>query len=106
MERQEYFGLRDGYVETLYGKRIPLPIDMGEKHCRNCAINYPVQGTAAEIFKRTLIETAKAGLLEFILLLVHDELDFDRRVQLPEGLESISPVKIPIEEDYDSDRWG
>lgn len=104
MKQQQIDGLRNGYVETLLGRKMMLPTEMGEKHCRNCAINYPIQGTAADTFKRTLIEIAKVGLEENLRLLVHDEFDFDREVQLPKGLESITAVTIPLDIDI-TERW-
>ncbi|HOV56636.1 MAG TPA: DNA polymerase I [Rhodanobacteraceae bacterium] len=76
---------RDGYVETLFGRRLYL----GDIRSRNAnlragaeraAINAPMQGTAADIIKRAMIavdawlgERADARML----LQVHDELVFE-----------------------------
>lgn len=105
MKQQQIDGLRNGYVETLMGRKMMLPTEMGEKHCRNCAINYPIQGTAADTFKRTLIEIAKARLEEYLRLLVHDEFDFDREVELPKGLESVTEITIPLDIEV-TERWS
>ncbi|WP_231880956.1 DNA polymerase I [Halothiobacillus diazotrophicus] len=85
MERMRQLARRQGYVETLFGRRLYLP----EIHSRNgqrrqyaerTAINAPMQGTAADIIKRAmirlhalLVETDKAALI----LQVHDELVFE-----------------------------
>ncbi len=76
----------EGYVETLFGFRRTLPnID---SHYRNIAeaeeriaINTPVQGTAAEILKLSMIELMKQlsslnkkGIKADMLLTIHDEL--------------------------------
>ncbi len=105
MKQQQVEGLRNGYVETLLGRKMMLPTEMGEKHCRNCAINYPIQGTAADTFKRTLLEICKLGLEESILMLVHDEFDFDRKVELPKGLESVVDEMITLDIDI-TERWS
>ncbi|MDN5925284.1 MAG: DNA polymerase, partial [Xanthomonadales bacterium] len=79
---------RDGYVETLFGRRLYLDYI----HSRNAAqragaeraaINAPMQGTAADIIKRAMI-TVDAWLAErdddaHMLMQVHDELVFEVR---------------------------
>lgn len=75
-----------GYVETLEGRRLYLP-DINSynvikrKASEREAINAPMQGTAADIIKKTMIsldkwiETVKPDL--YILMQVHDELVFE-----------------------------
>ena len=79
---------RDGYVETLFGRRLYLL----EIHSRNAglragaeraAINAPMQGTAADIIKRAMI-TVDAWLDSLggkarMIMQVHDELVFEVR---------------------------
>jgi len=79
---------RDGYVETLFGRRLYLT----EIHSRNqglragaerAAINAPMQGTAADIIKRAMITVddwlqSLAGTARMIMQ-VHDELVFEVR---------------------------
>jgi DNA polymerase-1 len=74
---------RDGYVTTLSGRRRPMPdITSGDPRARsgaeNAAVNTPVQGSAADIIKRAMIELharlAKSELSAALLLQVHDEL--------------------------------
>ncbi len=88
MDRIREQAHRDGYVETLFGRRLYLT----SIHSRNqaqragaerAAINAPMQGTAADIIKRAMIsiddwlgiENASARML----MQVHDELVFEVR---------------------------
>ena len=77
---------RDGYVETLLGRRRYIPdINSANRQVREAAermaINMPVQGTSADIIKVAMInlycEMAKLGLRSKMLLQVHDELVFE-----------------------------
>lgn len=61
-----------GCVYTPYGRRHPL--DEGHEYK---AVNYLVQGTAADYFKRALIELDVRGLSKYAVLPVHDEVVFD-----------------------------
>jgi DNA polymerase-1 len=75
-----------GYVETVFGRRLYLPeIRSGNPQLRQyaerSAINAPMQGTAADIIKRAMIEidawmTATASAARLIMQ-VHDELVFE-----------------------------
>jgi DNA polymerase-1 len=76
----------DGFVETLFGRRLYLPdIHAGNgmlrKAAQRTAINAPMQGTAADIIKRAMIDIdhwLTAGNLDARMLLqVHDELVFE-----------------------------
>jgi len=75
-----------GYVETLFGRRLYLPdIHAGNamvrKAAQRTAINAPMQGSAADIIKRAMIDIdhwlAMAELDARMLLQVHDELVFE-----------------------------
>lgn len=104
-QEQIYTGMRDGYITTLYGRRIPIPVEMGDKHAANCAVNYPIQATAAEIFKRSILALSTEQLKK-MLLPVHDERMFNGRpVMNLDELANVSPVHIPVEVDI-VDRWG
>ena len=86
MERTKKAAHAEGFVTTLYGRRIHLP-GINEKNpahrgfSERAAINAPIQGTAADIIKRAMIvmEAALAadGLKAHMLLQVHDELIFE-----------------------------
>ena len=76
----------NGYVETLLGRRRPIP-DINAENSRtrsfaeNAAVNTPVQGSAADIIKRAMIDVEarleESGLGALMLLQVHDELVFE-----------------------------
>jgi len=73
-------------VATLFGRRRPLPeIDSSDPRVRaaaeNMAVNTPIQGTAADIIKRAMIDVAgelrSQDLHSRMIMQVHDELVFD-----------------------------
>ncbi|MDO4627424.1 MAG: DNA polymerase I [Pasteurellaceae bacterium] len=76
-----------GYVETLFGRRLYLPEinasnAMRRKGAERVAINAPMQGTAADIIKRAMIaiadQIAQQDEIKMIMQ-VHDELVFEVR---------------------------
>ncbi|WJW75464.1 DNA polymerase I [Thiohalobacter sp. IOR34] len=76
----------DGYVETLFGRRLYLPEINARNQQRRAAaertaINAPMQGSAADIIKRAMIRTHDwlqgAGLEVRMIMQVHDELVFE-----------------------------
>ncbi len=87
-----------GYVETLFGRRLTLP----EINARNfqrrqaserAAINAPMQGTAADIIKRAMIEADRWLTETFednavMLMQVHDELVLEVRQDLLDDVSS------------------
>jgi len=78
---------KDGYVETLLGRRRYFPnLQKGASHMirqreEREAINAPIQGTAADIIKIAMLklpgELEKANLKAKMMLQVHDELMFE-----------------------------
>lgn len=72
-----------GFVETIFGRRLYLP-DINAKNknmqmaAERTAINAPMQGTAADIIKKAMISVegwlAESGLDAKIIMQVHDEL--------------------------------
>lgn len=93
------------YAETVYGRRCRLP-RLGEapfEHIVKCKINYPVQGSAADIVKRQMLKCDEWGM--DIALQVHDEVLVDGEVEFPKSLEYIHPeVHTPIES-YVGPNW-
>ena len=97
-----------GYVSTISGRRRPLP-DLASKNrmaqvnAQNAAVNTPVQGSAADIIKRAMLDLedalAASDLHAQVLLQVHDELV----LELPEKeLETTTAmVKKAMEEAAD-----
>lgn len=88
MERTREQAREQGYVETLFGRRLYLPeIKARNPHVRRgaerTAINAPMQGSAADIIKRAMITVdqwlAETGLDARVILQVHDELVLEVR---------------------------
>jgi DNA polymerase-1 len=89
-----------GYVETVFGRRLFLnEINSRNNNLRQgaerAAINAPMQGTAADIIKRAMIEVDR-WLLDskfdaHLIMQVHDELVFEVREDLVDEL--ISKVR-------------
>ena len=86
MERTREQAESQGYVETLFGRRLYLPdIKAGNgmlrKAAQRTAINAPMQGTAADIIKQAMVDIdhwLQTGVLDAKLVLqVHDELVFE-----------------------------
>ena len=77
------FAKQNGFVQTLFGRRIHTPeiSASGPKagFARRAAINAPIQGTAADVIRRAMIRMPEAidGLPCKMLLQVHDELLFE-----------------------------
>ncbi len=77
------FAKENGFVKTLFGRRINTP-EIGAKGPRagfahRAAINAPIQGSAADVIRRAMIrmDDAIADLPAKMLLQVHDELVFE-----------------------------
>ncbi|MDX1725590.1 MAG: DNA polymerase I [Pseudomonas sp.] len=93
MERTREQAAEQGYVETLFGRRLYLPeirsSNQGlRKGAERTAINAPMQGTAADIIKRAMIAVdnwlSESGLDAKVILQVHDELVLEVREDLLE----------------------
>ena len=112
---------RQGYVETLLGRRRYFPnlqnptnFQLRQREERE-AVNSPVQGTAADIMKIAMVRLPaaleKAGLSARMLLQVHDELVLEvpikersKTIQVVcEVMENAYPLAIPLETEA---RWG
>lgn len=85
MENIKKFAHRDGYVETIYGRKIYLAnINSGNNILRQAeerlALNAPMQGSAADIIKIAMLNVnqwlAQENLQTKMILQVHDELIF------------------------------
>lgn len=84
-----------GFVETVFGRRLYLN-DINARNAalrqgaERAAINAPMQGTAADIIKRAMIQVdhwlSQSKLQARLLLQVHDELVFEVRRDLAEDL--------------------
>ena len=95
----------DGFVETLLGRRRPLPelrsTNQGTRSAaERIAVNTPIQGTAADLIKIAMIKIDQRLAAEhpqaWMILQVHDELVFD----VPEP--DVAPVEALIREEMES----
>lgn len=96
MDRTRELAAKQGYVETLFGRRLHLPEINSKNGMRRAAaertaINAPMQGTAADIIKKAMIDMQAwletEGTDVRMIMQVHDELIFE----VPEAkLEEIS----------------
>ena len=83
MDDTVMFAKENGYVKTLFGRKIHTP-EIGAKgphagFAKRAAINAPIQGTAADVIRRAMIRMPDAisGIPAKMLLQVHDELLFE-----------------------------
>jgi DNA polymerase-1 len=75
-----------GFVTTLLGRRLPIP-DISSKNgnarsfAQRNAVNYPIQGSAADIIKQAMIKVTCrmrcVGVASRLIMQVHDELVFE-----------------------------
>ena len=101
-----------GYVETLFGRRLYLPDinssnGMRRKAAERVAINAPMQGTAADIIKRAMIQldqTLQNDPDIAMIMQVHDELVFEVRSEkvafyselIKTQMESAADLVVPL----------
>jgi DNA polymerase-1 len=105
---------RDGYTETVLGRRRYLPDLNSDNRQRRemserMALNAPIQGSAADIIKVAMLRVdaavREAGLRSRMLLQVHDELVFEVATGEREALEELVrtqmgaayPLDVPLE---------
>ncbi|MFA0996605.1 MULTISPECIES: DNA polymerase I [Pseudomonas syringae group] len=91
MERTRTQAAEQGFVETIFGRRLYLP-DINAKNpslrngAQRMAINAPMQGTAADIIKKAMVAVNgwldESGLDARVILQVHDELVLEVREDL------------------------
>ena len=113
MERTRAEAREQGYVETVFGRRLYLPDIRASQAGRRqaaerAAINAPMQGTAADLIKRAMIAAsdwlAASGLKSKLVLQVHDELvlevpavELDTiREALPRLMGGVAELKVPL----------
>lgn len=107
---------KDGYVTTLLNRRRYLP-DLTSRNfnvrsfAERTAMNTPIQGTAADIIKKAMIDMAAAlrekNLQATMLLQVHDELIFEAPPEelaileelVPAVMEAAVALKVPLKAD-------
>ncbi|MGQ0722980.1 MAG: DNA polymerase, partial [Candidatus Eiseniibacteriota bacterium] len=112
------------YVETLLGRRRPVP-EIGSRDHRTrafgerIAVNTPIQGTAADIMKLAMIRVQedldRRRMRARLVLTVHDELVLDCPAEerdavseiVRSGMEEAMPLSVPLKVDAGSGRdWS
>ncbi|MGL6412149.1 DNA polymerase I [Aeromonas veronii] len=114
MERTRQQAEAQGYVETLFGRRLYLPDIKSRnaglrKAAERAAINAPMQGTAADIIKRAMINVDSwiRGIGDEsirMLMQVHDELVFEIREEkleeyiaiIKEKMSAAAELNVPL----------
>lgn len=123
MERMRQQAREQGYVETLFGRRLYLN-DINARNqglragAERAAINAPMQGTAADIIKRAMVKVdswlADHSDQAKMILQVHDELVFETesgfldtlRLKVVELMSSAAELRVPLVVDAGvGDNW-
>jgi DNA polymerase-1 len=103
----------DGYVETVFGRRLYLPEINSPNGPRRsgaerAAINAPMQGTAADLIKLSMVSVQKVLDEEKrgtrMIMQVHDELVFEVpesevdwvRHEIPRLMAGVAKLKVPL----------
>lgn len=122
MENTRKFAAEKGYVETLDGRRLYLPDikssnAIRRKAAERAAINAPMQGTAADIIKRAMIEVDRWLQQQpdvKMIMQVHDELVFEVKESLLDEacekirqlMESSMQIDVPLQVEVGiGDNW-
>ncbi len=104
---------QQGYVETLFGRRLWVPEinssnGMRRAGAERAAINAPMQGTAADLIKLAMIAVqqwlSSQGLASLLIMQVHDELvlqvplnELDLvKQQLPLLMQQVAQLDVPL----------
>ena len=123
MEHTRALAKRQGYVETVFGRRLWLPEINSPNGPRRgaaerAAINAPMQGTAADLIKLAMIAVARwiAGeaLGTRLVMQVHDELVLEVpdaevalvRERVPALMAGVAQLRVPLVADVGvGDNW-
>jgi DNA polymerase I len=113
MEATRALAKQQGYVETVFGRRLWLPEINSPNGPRRgaaerAAINAPMQGTAADLIKLAMIAVSKwirdGRLGTRLIMQVHDELVLEVpdgevdavRTRVPELMSAVADLKVPL----------
>jgi len=114
MTRTRNAAHEQGYVETVFGRRLWLPEinssnGMRRQGSERAAINAPMQGTAADLIKLAMIAVhdylRDEKLASFIIMQVHDELVLEVpeaeldiiKAELPRLMAGVAQLEVPLE---------
>jgi len=104
---------KQGYVETVFGRRLSIPEINSSNHQRRqyaerTAINAPMQGTAADLIKIAMVKVDEwisgSGLEVKMLMQVHDELVFEMaegcveeaQVAIVDAMTQVAQLRVPL----------
>ncbi|MGH6623505.1 MAG: DNA polymerase I [Burkholderiaceae bacterium] len=113
MQQTRELAKQQGYVETVFGRRLWLPEINSPNGPRRAgaeraAINAPMQGTAADLIKLSMISVSKwlreEGLATRLVMQVHDELvlevpraEVERvRAEVPALMAGVAELRVPL----------
>ncbi|MCK5523059.1 MAG: DNA polymerase I [Thiomargarita sp.] len=114
MEETRELAKKQGYVETIFGRRLYLPEinsrnHQRRQHAERTAINMPLQGTCADFLKKSLLSIdhwiQKSGLDVQLILQVHDELVLETNDAILDEVsavisetmkEATLPINVPV----------
>jgi DNA polymerase-1 len=114
MEEMREFAKKQGYVETIFGRRLYIPEitshnHQRQQHAERTAINMPLQGTCADILKKSLLSLddwiQNSGLDVQLILQVHDELVLQTSETILDKVSSVVsetmkeaalPIDVPV----------
>jgi DNA polymerase-1 len=102
-----------GYVETVFGRKLVLPDIQNAKGAKLAAlerqaINAPMQGTAADLIKLAMVAVQKAldqqGKASKMIMQVHDELVFEvpetevdwLKAEVPRLMADVAELQVPL----------
>jgi DNA polymerase-1 len=113
MDETRLLAKSQGYVETVFGRRLYLPEINSPNGPRRggaerAAINAPMQGTAADLIKLSMVKVQ--GVLDaqkrrtWMIMQVHDELVFEVpqdevewvRQEIPRLMASVAQLRVPL----------
>jgi DNA polymerase I len=113
MDETKALAKEKGYVETVFGRRLYLPEINSPNGPRRggaerAAINAPMQGTAADLIKLSMVEVQRVLDAEArgtkMIMQVHDELVFEVpeadvdwvRTEIPRIMAGVADLKLPL----------
>ena len=113
MDETRALAKAQGYVETVFGRKLVLPDIQNAKGAKQAAlerqaINAPMQGTAADLIKLAMVAVQKAldkqQRATRMIMQVHDELVFEvpesevdwLRAEIPNLMASVAELKVPL----------
>jgi DNA polymerase-1 len=113
MERTREVAKKQGYVETVFGRRLQLAGITSAKGAvlaglERAAINAPMQGTAADLIKLSMVKVQQVLDAEKkatkMIMQVHDELVFEvpesevdwLKTEIPRLMAGVAALKVPL----------